>query len=97
VRPAAELRDDRRRPLGAERGAEPQRLGATRLVHGAVPARARPLHGVELADEGERFAARGRVVWLRLHELPADVRPAMGQGEAGPGAGQGVVGPVPVG
>ena len=55
-------------------GAQPQRLGAARLVHGPVQPGTRPLRGVELPDEGEHLPARGRVVRLRLHELPADMR-----------------------
>ena len=97
MRPGTDLGDDRRRLLGPEGGSEPQGLGVARLVHGPVHPGTRPLGGVELPDEGEHLPARGRVVRLRLHELPADMRPAVRQGEPGPGPRQGVVGPVPVG
>src|SRR6266508_6583925 len=80
MRPAADLRDDRPRLLGPQGRAQPQRLRAARLVRAAGQSGARPLHGVELPDEGEGLPARGQVVWLRLHELPADVRPAVRQG-----------------
>ena len=55
------------------------------------------LDGVELGDQLERGPARFRVMRFRLDELSPYMRPAMGQRDARPRAGQRLVGAIAVG
>ncbi len=76
-------------PAAARPGGRARRCGRRH------PSRPRPgtraLHGVELPDEVQHLGTRRRIVRLRLDELAADVRPAMGEGEARAGARERII------
>ena len=79
--PRADGVDDGDRLLPPRGGPELQRLRPSVLARAGLETGDRSFHGVELPDQLEHLPTGLRIVRLRLHELAADVGPAIGQGE----------------